>query len=118
MLKETVEKITSGMNTSGSDVKKEPLKEGFNLKKDFAASIINGNVIIFQIFGYFTKYPIFIKNSEIDPEIASAIKDIKNENINITGVEIVDDGLLLKYEFKELKFNILLNGDEEKISKA
>ena len=117
ILSNTISKV-SDINESEvkvNGVSKTSKKEGFDIKKDFATSIVNGNIIVFQIFGYFTKYPVFIKNSDIDGKIASAIKDIKNDNVEVNGVEITDNGLLLKCKHKDLSFSIVLNGDSETV---
>jgi hypothetical protein len=116
------------------DVRKdEKIKEAKDTSVDyseqFQIAIIPKEeaIVIKQLFGYFTKYPIYIKD-QIDEEIRQKIKQIKNYDVDVIAVTTIggkDDISLqisVNVDSKELddvlNFNIVLNNGKESVRKV
>ena len=117
MILELVEKVYEAKDTS------------VDLNKQFQIAIVPDKkaIVVKQLFGYFTKYPIYI--DKLDKEIESKIVSLKNgydiDVINV-GTDVVDgDSTLIitvNVDSKDLEdtlqMNIVLSDGKEEVKKV
>lgn len=117
------------------DLKNAKIKSKFSESKDvqsdyseqFQIAIVPKEevIVVKQLFGYYTKYPIYITN--IDSEIKDKIKTLEKYDVDVTSVTTIsgkDDISLqisVNVDSKDLEdtlsFNIILSNGKESIKK-
>jgi len=130
------EQTKKEIKKSISDLKNAKIKNKFSEAKDvqsdyseqFQIAIIPSKeaIVVKQLFGYYTKYPIFITN--IDSEIKNKIKTLEKYDIDVTSVTTIggkDDIALqvtVNVDSKDLEdtltFNIVLRNGQESVRKV